>query len=173
MPATIRAAELSDLTGYHACLSAVALERRYIGFATPPSVETSEAWMRHVVNSGDLFLVACDDSHVVGWCDAARIERDGFRHRAELGMGLLPAYRGAGLGSCLVRHAIDWAVRQQIERLELQVFASNVVARAVYAKFGFVIEGIRTRARKLDEVYDDVILMVLLLDSTATTSLVR
>ena len=49
--------------------------------------------------------------------------------------------------------------RRRIEKIELQVYASNRPARALYRKFGFAQEGRRIRARKLDGKYDDVILM--------------
>ena len=51
------------------------------------------------------------------------------------------------------------AEKHGIEKIELQVFASNRPARALYRKFGFRQEGRRVRGRKLDGKYDDVILM--------------
>jgi RimJ/RimL family protein N-acetyltransferase len=132
-------------------------------------LEKSIVWVRSLLDAGDLFLVVCDDSNVVGWCDAGRIGRDGFRHRAELGMGLLPEFRRMGIGSRLLEQAISWARNREIEILELSVFASNASARSLYARFGFTVEGVRTRARKLDDVYDDVILMALHLRTSPAT----
>ena len=54
-----------------------------------------------------------------------------------------------------------------MEKLELQVYASNVAARRLYERFGFVVEGTRVRARKLDGKYDDVILMGLFLTANS------
>ena len=51
-----------------------------------------------------------------------------------------------------------------LEKVELEVYASNRSAKALYEKLGFEVEGIRKRARKLDGAYEDVILMGLLLD---------
>ena len=45
--------------------------------------------------------------------------------------------------------------------MELEVFASNKRAIAFYEAAGFVIEGIKTRARKLDGQYDDNVFMAL------------
>ena len=50
------------------------------------------------------------------------------------------------------------------ERVELEVYASNARAIGMYEKWGFQREGIKRRARKLDDVYDDIIVMALLLD---------
>jgi RimJ/RimL family protein N-acetyltransferase len=49
-----------------------------------------------------------------------------------------------------------------LERIELEVFASNTRAFALYEKLGFVTEGVKRRARKLDGQYDDNVLMALL-----------
>jgi ribosomal protein S18 acetylase RimI-like enzyme len=67
--------------------------------------------------------------------------------------------RGLGLGARLLKMAIAHCRRRRIEKVELQVYASNRPARALYRKFGFKQEGRRVRARKLDSKYDDVILM--------------
>jgi RimJ/RimL family protein N-acetyltransferase len=42
------------------------------------------------------------------------------------------------------------------------VFASNTRAFALYERLGFVREGLKRRARKLDGGYDDDVLMALL-----------
>jgi RimJ/RimL family protein N-acetyltransferase len=77
-------------------------------------------------------------------------------------MGLLPGYRGRGIGRRLMEEAIARAWHAGLERIELEVFASNAPARALYEKLGFVTEGVRRRARKLDGAYDDNVLMALL-----------
>jgi RimJ/RimL family protein N-acetyltransferase len=77
-------------------------------------------------------------------------------------MGLLAAYRGKGLGGLLAVQAIEAARNGGIERIELEVFASNTTAIALYEKLGFVVEGTKRRARKLDGQYDDNVCMALL-----------
>jgi ribosomal protein S18 acetylase RimI-like enzyme len=74
-------------------------------------------------------------------------------------MGLLAEARGRRVGSRLLRSAIARCRERGIEKIELQVLASNRPARALYRKFGFKQEGRRVRARKLDGKYDDVVLM--------------
>ena len=54
-----------------------------------------------------------------------------------------------------------------IERVELEVFASNERAIAFYRTSGFVTEGIKRRARKLDGVYDDNVFMALLVEGVS------
>jgi len=64
-----------------------------------------------------------------------------------------------GVPDLLGGQAISLGRRRRIEKIELQVYASNRPARALYRKFGFAQEGRRIRARKLDGKYDDGILM--------------
>jgi ribosomal protein S18 acetylase RimI-like enzyme len=58
--------------------------------------------------------------------------------------------------------SIERAWLDGLERIELEAFASNARAVALYRKLGFGVEGIRVRARKLDESYDDNVLMALM-----------
>jgi ribosomal protein S18 acetylase RimI-like enzyme len=75
---------------------------------------------------------------------------------------VLPAVRGRGVGRRLAEAAIAAAKAQGAERIELEVFASNTRAITLYETLGFVREGVRRRARKLDGEYDDVVLMALM-----------
>ena len=158
---------MEDLEGYHACVALVAAERRHIGRIEAPPLEDSRKWMRSVIEASYPFFVVTDASTVVGWCDVGRRDAEGFRHTAELGMGLRAEARRRGLGAQLLDRAIEASRRRGVEKLELQVYASNVAARRLYERFGFVVEGTRVRARKLDGKYDDVILMGLFLTANS------
>ncbi len=155
----IRSATMRDLKGYHACFDAVARERKHLGSVAAPSLKGSRGWMRSVLDAKCPFVVVTQGRRIVGWCDAGPRVMEGFRHTVGLGMGLLPQMRGRGLGERLLRKVIAQCRRRRIEKIELQVYASNPPARALYRKFGFKQEGRRVRARKLDGKYDDVILM--------------
>ena len=48
-----------------------------------------------------------------------------------------------------------------LEKVELEVYTSNTPAIKLYEKFGFVCEGIKKKARKLDREYYDVMIMSL------------
>src|SRR5258708_25330528 len=154
---------MRDLKGFHDCLASVALERKYIGTVEPPSVRDGGKWVKCVLEARYRFLVVTEGSRIVGWCDVGRREREGFRHTAELGMGLRAKVRGRGLGSRLLKGNIALSRRCGIEKLELEVYASNVPARRVYRNFGFNVECRRVRARKLDGRYDDIDLMAFFL----------
>lgn len=151
--------------GFNAVVDAVARERRYIGFVEGPSLESTREFVRSILGGAGVQLLAVDSNDVVvGWCDIVRNPQEGFRHVGRLGMGLLPEYRGQGLGRRLVTEAIRGSREAGIERIELEVFASNEPAIALYQALGFVTEGIKRRARKLDGRYDDNVFMALLAD---------
>lgn len=148
------------VAGFHRCVDAVARERCYLGVVEAPAVEASRSFVRDVLAEGGVHLVALDAAgEVVGWCDVKRHTLEGFRHGGRLGIGLLPALRGRGLGRALMTAALAAARARDFERVELDVFASNARAIALYEAMGFVHEGVRRRARKLDGEYEDDVLM--------------
>jgi RimJ/RimL family protein N-acetyltransferase len=157
------------IEGFHRVIGIVARERRYIGFVDAPPLEGTREFIRGMLASRAIqLLVLDDDDAVVGWCDIIPVSLEGFQHVGKLGMGLLPEFRGRGLGEALARAAIDRAWEAGLERVELEVFASNARARRLYERMGFVVEGVKRRARKLDGEYDDNVLMALLRDDHVT-----
>lgn len=160
----IRIVDTTDehVAGFNAAVGVVARERLYIGLLDAPPMEASWHFVQSVRAAGGVHVVALDPAaRVVGWCDIARHDREGFRHGGRLGMGILPEFRARGLGRRLMTNAIDRAWKAGIERIELEVFGSNARAMALYESLGFVREGVRRRARKLDGRYDDDVLMAL------------
>jgi ribosomal protein S18 acetylase RimI-like enzyme len=146
---------------YHACLDAVATERRYLALLQAPAIEAIQAFVQHNIATGEIQLVALDGADVVGWCDIVSRPHQGFEHVGALGMGVAASYRRHGLGEQLLREALRLARDKRLERIELEVFTSNQAAIALYRKLGFQEEGTKRRARRLDCTYDDVLLMAL------------
>ena len=58
------------------------------------------------------------------------------------GLGILPEYRGLGIGSRLLEKVIEKAKEFGLEKIELHVYTSNKPAVALYRKFGFEEEGL-------------------------------
>jgi len=161
----IRIIETTDahIEGFHRCVGVVARERRYIGLVDAPPLAASRAFVQSVAAGGGVHLVAVDAvGDVVGWCDIARFPLEGFQHAGRLGMGLLPHHRGHGVGRRLAQAAIDAARDRGMERIELEVFSTNVRAIRLYEQLGFAHEGVRRQARKLDGTYEDNVLMALI-----------
>jgi RimJ/RimL family protein N-acetyltransferase len=157
-------AEERHIAGYHAALDAVARERRWLLFLEAPPLEKSAAFVRGLLAGAGVQVVAVDEAErVVGWCDIARGERPGVEHAGHLGMALVKEHRGRGLGRRLMEAALAAAKSQGLERVELEVFASNAAAVTLYRKLGFREEGRKLKALKRDGAYDDLLVMALFL----------
>ena len=144
-------------------LDAVARERRYIGLTHAFPLPQTTAFVKHLLaNGGVQFVATTPMNEVVGWCDIDRGQIEGTRHVGRLGMGLLAAYRRQGIGRRLAVAAITAARASGVERIELEVFASNTGAIRLYERLGFEHEGVRRAARRIDGVTDDNIFMALL-----------
>jgi RimJ/RimL family protein N-acetyltransferase len=149
---------------FHACLDIVCRERRYLAFLQAPPIESTRAFVRNNIARGRPQLVAAEDGRVVGWCDVSPHDRPTMQHCGVLGMGLLPAWRGRGLGRRLLEAALAAARAAGFSRVELTVRDDNARAVALYNSAGFEVEGRKRRAMVVDGAYHDLIVMALLFD---------
>lgn len=157
------------VTGFNYCVGVVARERKYIAQVDPPPLSLSASFVHMLLAGGGVQMLALNSKNdVVGWCDIVRDQREGYTHRGTMGMGLLPDYRGQGLGEKLLRATIDAAVKMGMERIELEVYPSNERAIRLYEKLGFRIEGTKRKARKIDGKYEDDHFMALIVGETTT-----
>jgi ribosomal protein S18 acetylase RimI-like enzyme len=150
------------IEGYHRCLDSVARERRYLAFVQAPPLESTREFVLSIIASDQTQFVALKDEDVVGWCDISLMWLEGFTHCGRLGIGVRKDYRRRGIGKRLIERTIARAKEKGLERIELEVFASNRPAIRLYEKVGFVVEGVKRKARKIDGAYDDLIGMALL-----------
>lgn len=111
-----------------------------------------------------IYLVAEVEGQIVGSLNCQGSHRRAARHVVMLGMSVAREWRGQGIGTRLLEHALQWARETGIvTRIELFVFARNTGAIRLYERFGFVIEGRRRRSVYKDDQYMDDLLMALLL----------
>jgi len=153
----------ADIASFRECLDGVARERKYIGFIeAPPLAVVREFVISNFIHGNSVQFVAIADDEVVGWCDITIGDLPGSQHTGRLGMGVKQNFRSAGLGKRLLAAALHRAREKGLERVELDVHASNKIAVKLYEKAGFMIEGVKEKARKLDGAYEDIICMALL-----------
>jgi ribosomal protein S18 acetylase RimI-like enzyme len=152
------------IVGCHAALDVVAREHKYLTFLEAPPIESSRAFIRENIAQRHPHFVALAGDRVVGWCDVRPRERPVTRHSGVLGMGVLPEWRGQGLGRRLIERTLEAARAYPLARVELAVRADNTRAAALYRKVGFEVEGRRRRAMFVGGVYYDDITMALLFD---------
>jgi RimJ/RimL family protein N-acetyltransferase len=167
---TTRFSTPEDADAISACVDAVSRERRYLGNTSGFSAEQTRAFIASLSDSGGIQIVVVADHQggvpngIVGWCDVTPLPFEGMRHVGRLGMGLLPSFRGQGLGRRLVREALSQVFAKTLQRVELEVFASNKIAVGLYEREGFVTEGRKRCARFLDGAEDDILIMGCLRD---------
>jgi RimJ/RimL family protein N-acetyltransferase len=162
MSINIRPARVEDIPSLHRCLDAVAREERYLAFLQAPPLEASRAFWGKMIEQRWPFQLAADGSDAIGWCDISPNPRPALSHVGTLGMGLLDAHRGRGIGRRLLAATIEDAWRFGLERIELTVLVNNVRARRLYQAFGFHEEGVLRRYWKMRDQRQDGVLMALL-----------
>jgi putative acetyltransferase len=113
----------------------------------------------------DLFLIAEVDGVRVGEVNLRRGSREAFKHAAVLGISVSREWRCKGIGSALMKAALEWARTEgDLRRIELYVFASNARAIRLYERFGFTIEGRRKCAVRMSDRFLDDLLMAQLIE---------
>ena len=146
-------------SSFHQALSVVASERVYIVMIEAPPLEKVSVFQGGLISKDGPVYYAVNNDRVVGWCDVFPETNPRQNHRGGLGMGLLPAFRGQGLGSKLLSEVLSHAKRFGLEKVELHVYTSNIPAVALHKKFGFEHEGLIKKYRKLDGQYFDCLAM--------------
>jgi ribosomal protein S18 acetylase RimI-like enzyme len=152
------------IEGFRAVLDCVARERRYLAFLEAPSPEDTAGFVRRNIRKGYPQSVALIEREVVGWCDILPIDRPIKAHGGVLGVGVLPKHRGRGIGTALIRATVERARAVGLTRVELAVREDNARAIALYETLGFIHEGVKRNAVRLDGKYENLVCMGLLLD---------
>lgn len=164
MPVDIVPIEESHIEGFHRTLDFVARERRYLAFLEAPPPESTRAFVLDHIKHGHPQFVVLSAGEVVGWCDVMPKDRPIYAHAGVLGMGLLPPFRGQGIGADLIRRSLGAAKAFRFHRVELTVRENNTSAVELYKKVGFEVEGLQRDAVQVDGVYENVLLMAVLFE---------
>lgn len=154
---------LAHLDGFCAAVDSVARENKYLSFLEGPPFAMSKEYVEENIKENWPHIVAIVNGRIVGWCDITSLPRPVYAHCGELGIGVIAPYRGKGIGKALMHDALSRAKEKGLERIELTVFEENKPALALYQKVGFVIEGKKKNAVKINGKYDNLICMALFL----------
>jgi RimJ/RimL family protein N-acetyltransferase len=152
---------LDRVEGYRRALDVVARERKYLTMLQAEPEPDTLHFVKSNLENGNPMMVALAGEKVIGWCDVRREFFPSRAHRGTLGMGLLPEWRGRSVGRRLLEATLAQARRSGFKRIELDVYADNPRAIALYEKAGFVREGIVRDASLIDSVFRDAILMAI------------
>ncbi|MDX1391180.1 MAG: GNAT family N-acetyltransferase [Rheinheimera sp.] len=138
MPAVIRHAEPADIDAIKAIYDQPSVYANTLQLPYQPVA----SWQKlYTAGAGFYNLVAQVEGQVVGQLGLQVSQNPRRRHVAELGMGVSEEFQGQGIGSALLRAALELADNWlNIRRTELTVYSSNEAAIALYERFGFEVE---------------------------------
>jgi len=109
----------------------------------------------HAEGSTQVVFVAELSGGLVGFLGATAGSAQRTRHTASLTLGVLRSCWGKGIGSSLLDALAAWAKAKDLHRLELSVLSHNLRAVNLYLRHGFVVEGTRKHALRVDSAYFD------------------
>ena len=106
---------------------------------TPPSLEEITARHQAIVARGWAYLVAADDTGVVGYAYYSQLrERSAYRYSAEDSIYVRDDVRGQGVGKALVAAVLQEAERQGFRQMFAVIGDSdNVGSIGMHASLGF------------------------------------
>jgi GNAT superfamily N-acetyltransferase len=118
-------------------------------YRVPERADCAVRLRRRVENLGDssAYVAAVVDGQLAGsaTADVADLPHPGAMARpirtAELGIAVLEAWRGRGLGHRLIGHLEAWAADRGVERMILEVSAANDGAIRLYHELGYTDSG--------------------------------
>ena len=162
---TIREATAEDAEELLPYARAVAAETDFFVIEPdefPATVAKEREWIEgHLGHPGKLLLMAEAEGAIIGNVSFAVGPVRRLAHRGVLGIAVVKAWRGQGVGTALMETLLAWAAASPtVEKVSLEVFTENHSAIRLYRKLGFVEEGLRPREIKRGPgKYADALLM--------------
>src|SRR5271165_543985 len=137
----------AHIGGFRDAVDVVARERKYLAFLEAPPLEDVTRFVVNNIERGfPQFIVSSGDT-VVGWCDVIPDRtRAVYSHCGTLVVGLLPEFRGKGIGRQLLQRTTDAAFAFGMTRSYLSAKQDSVNASALYKSLGFDLEGLNPTA---------------------------
>ena len=157
---TIRAAHQEDLSGLIEAVRTVANEGTYIEAETVAELlDHEEVVLRHNDVNSRMIFVATADEEVIGWVHLDLPEAEKLGHTAVLTVGVLPAYRGHGIGSALLTRGSEWAEGHGFEKLYNSVPSTNEAAIRFLEEHDWETDAVRKGHYKIDGEYVDEVML--------------
>lgn len=158
VPITVRHAEPSDYDALHKIFT----QPKAVWGTLQLPFPSVESWRKKLENppQGFYSLVAAAEGEVVGHLGLHAVSNPRRRHAGSLGMAVRDDWQGKGVGSALLKAAIELADGWlNLTRLELTVYTDNAPALRLYEKLGFVREGTHKQYAFRDGVFVDAYAM--------------
>jgi RimJ/RimL family protein N-acetyltransferase len=160
---TLRLADCQDAEEIISVITTNAPERSYVlmeHYGTKP-----DAVKRYICSMDfekNLLLVAVTAKAVVGALSGIQMDggkRPETAHILNIGLHIVPAYRGQGIGAEMLNYAINWAKKRAFKKLEANIFTINKRSLHLFQRSGFVEEGTRQKRIRIGTQYIDEVLL--------------
>lgn len=154
----IRKIQIKDANTYLEMLLNLDNETKFMLFEPgerPADINIVNNIIKKSMDGDNLVLVAIDDENIIGFLSAQRGVQKRIKHTAYIVVGIREKFRRKGIGSKLFSELDMWARENNITRLELSVISSNNVAKHLYEKNEFEVEGIKKNTMIIDGKYVD------------------
>lgn len=158
MTVTIRQARVSDAARIFEAAREIAHEP---GLFVSQPLELSEQKIKYTIETiQGIYLVAEKKGLILGHAFLERLHLQSIRHVAQLTIAVHKGYQDQGIGTLILEKLIEWAKQSSdVEKIELNVRASNARAIALYKKMGFLEEGrLKKRIKVADQYIDDILM---------------
>ncbi len=135
----IRIAEHDDLSVIVSIYNEAVQQKYATADLEPLSVGSKLEWFREHDPSHYPIFVKVEEEEVVGWCSLSpyRQGRRALYHTAEISYYVSIRARGRGIGTELIKHAIDRCPELEIDHLFAIILDANVRSRHLLERFGF------------------------------------
>jgi RimJ/RimL family protein N-acetyltransferase len=160
----IRTAQPDDAEAMLAYIQPVAEETEFFVLQPGefPPTEEERTWIKdHLDHPGKILLLAEAEGTIIGNLNFEVGPHRRIAHRGNLGIAVVKEWRGRRVGTALLQALLDWAESSSvIEKVCLDVFATNSPAIGLYKKLGFIEEGRRIKdIKRRPEDYVDTVTM--------------
>lgn len=138
----VRRATPNDAEDLLGLVRSVAAEKIYLRSERIDwSVEEERAWIQGFNGRTGVLLVTTVGGRLIASADLRRGRNAKDNHVADLGVAVRRGFRRLGIGKALLARGMEWARSARLRKITLEVFDSNVGARALYHALGFAEEG--------------------------------
>jgi L-amino acid N-acyltransferase YncA len=136
---TIRIANIKDLPAIVAIYNQAVPTHRSTANTNPVTVEGRKAWFMEHDPSNHPIFVAEVNGQVAGWCSLSvyRPGRMALRFTAEISYYIGNTFQRKGIGSILVKHALNACSALKIKNIVAVVIDQNEDSRKLLEKMGF------------------------------------
>ncbi|RZT16468.1 GNAT family N-acetyltransferase [Fictibacillus sp. BK138] len=111
-----------------------------------------------------IMLLVLIDSEIISIATINSSQKERTRHVGTLGIVVSKKYTGLGLGKVLMNDLIEWAKQNGVtKKISLVTNENNTVAIELYKKLGFEMEGLLKQDNFINGVFNNTVIMGLLL----------